>query len=111
MLPGETITVAIDLSKLNTKITVGTGAAPAIGFTTTAANSTVAVDVKDLAGQNAAADTTALTGLGFTPATGNKSVTITGVAANNVLNAGVITFTITVGSTADAAMALSLTNT
>ena len=111
MLPGETITVAIDLSKLNTKITVGAGAAPAIGFTTTAANSTVAVDVKDLAGQNAAADTTALTGLGFTPATGNKSVTITGVAANNVLNAGVITFTITVGSTADAAMALSLTNT
>ena len=111
MAPGEEITAVVDLSKVTATggTAVAAGAAPsiAIGGATNAAS--VSANVTGLAVKTAADDDTAVSATTSWDATAKK-VSIGGVAEDNVITAGKITFTIVVGETADASLTITTAN-
>ncbi|MCI9027490.1 MAG: hypothetical protein HFF47_05530, partial [Lawsonibacter sp.] len=111
MVPGEEITAVVDLSKVTATggTAVAAGAAPsiAIGGATNAAS--VSANVTGLAVKTAADDDTAVSATTSWDATAKK-VSIGGVAEDNVITAGKVTFTIVVGETADASLTITTAN-
>ena len=111
MAPGEEITAVVDLSKVTATggTAVAAGAAPsiAIGGATNAAS--VSANVTGLAVKTAADDDTAVSATTSWDATAKK-VSIGGVAEDNVITAGKVTFTIVVGETADAGLTITTAN-